>query len=47
MSNFELKYLKEVLNNLMIIREDLEYRYTIDDLIETLIKLIKEQGGRL
>lgn len=43
MSNFELKYLKEVLNNLMIIREDLEYKYTIDDLIETLIKLIKEQ----
>ena len=44
MSNFELKYLKEVLHNLMIIREDLEYKYTIDDLIETLIKLIKEQG---
>ena len=43
MSNFELKYLKEVLNNLMVLREDLEYRYTIDDLIETLIKLIKEQ----
>lgn len=43
MSNFELKYLKEVLNNLMVIREDLEYKYTIDDLIETLIKLIKEQ----
>ena len=47
MSNFELKYLKEVLDNLMIIREDLEYRYTIDDLIETLIKLIKEHGERL
>ena len=47
MSNFELKYLKEVLNNLMIIREDLEYKYTIDNLIETLIELIKEHGGRL
>ena len=43
MSNFELKYLKEVLHNLRIIREDLEYKYTIDELIETLVKLIKEQ----
>lgn len=47
MSNFELKYLKEVLDNLMVIREDLEYKYTIDDLIATLIKLIKEHGGRI
>ena len=29
MSEFEIKYLKEVLTNLKIIRNDLEYKYII------------------
>ena len=45
MSRFELKYLKEVLSNLKIIRDDMEFRYKIDAIIEYLIELIKENGG--
>lgn len=41
MSEFELKYLKEVLENLKIIRNDLEYTYKLDYVIEQLIELIE------
>lgn len=45
MSSFELKYLKEVLSNLKIIRDDMEFKYKIDAIIEYLIELIEEYGG--
>ena len=45
MSEFEIKYLKEVLNNLKIIRNDLEYKYKIDEIIEMLSEFIKEESG--
>lgn len=45
MSEFEIKYLKEVLANLKIIRNDFEYKYKIDNIIESLLELIKEQSG--
>ena len=45
MSKFEIKYLKEVLSNLKIIRNDLEYKYQIDEIIEMLSEFIKEKGG--
>ena len=41
MSNFELKYLKEVIGNLKIIRDDMKYKYQLDDIIESLEDLIK------
>ena len=41
MSNFELKYLKEVIGNLKLIRDDMEYKYQLDDIIERLEDLIK------
>lgn len=43
MSEFEIKYLKEVLANLKIIRNDLEYK--IDNVMESLLELIKEESG--
>lgn len=45
MSEFEIKYLKEVLSNLKIIRNDLEYKYKIDEIIEQLEEFIKYYGG--
>ena len=45
MSEFEIKYLKEVLTNLKIIRNDLEYKYKIDEIIEMLSEFIKEKSG--
>lgn len=45
MSEFEIKYLKEVLTNLKIIRNDSEYKYKIDNVIESLLELIKEESG--
>lgn len=45
MSEFEIKYLKEVLTNLKIIRNDLEYKYKINEIIEMLSELIKEESG--
>ena len=45
MSEFEIKYLKEVLSNLKIIRNDLEYKYKINEIIEMLSELIKEESG--
>ena len=45
MSEFEIKYLKEVLTNLKIIRNDLEYKYKIDEIIEMLSEFIKEESG--
>lgn len=45
MSDFEIKYLKGVLENLIIIKKDLEYKYYIDDVIEQLEKIIKYYGG--
>ena len=45
MSEFEIKYLKEVLANLKIIRNDLEYKYKIDEIIEMLSEFIKERSG--
>ena len=45
MSKFEIKYLKEVLSNLKIIRNDLEYKYKIDEIIEMLSEFIKEESG--
>lgn len=45
MSEFEIKYLKEVLSNLKIIRNDLEYKYKINEIIESLLELIKEESG--
>lgn len=45
MSSFELKYLKEVLSNLKIIRDSMEFKYKIDNIIEYLIELIEENGG--
>lgn len=45
MSDFEIKYLKEVLENLIIIKKDLDYKYYIDDVIEQLEKIIKYYGG--
>ena len=47
MSEFEIKYLKEVLSNLKIIRNGLEYKYQIDEIIEMLSEFIKEKGGEL
>ena len=44
MSKFEIKYLKEFLSNLKIIRNDLEYKYKIDEIIEMLSEFIKEKG---
>ena len=41
MSDFELKYLKEVIANLKLIRDDMEYKYQLDDIIERLEDLIK------
>ena len=41
MSEFEIKYLKEVLTNLKIIRNDLEYKYKIDEIIEMLSEFIR------
>lgn len=41
MSNFELKYLKEVIVNLKLIRDDMEYKYQLNDIIESLEDLIK------
>lgn len=40
MSNFELKYLKEVIANLKIIRDDTAYKYQLNDIIESLEDLI-------
>ena len=45
MSEFEIKYLKEVLTNLKIIRNDLEHKYKIDNVIESLLELIEEESG--
>ena len=45
MSDFEIKYLKEVLTNLKIIRNDLEYKYKINEIIEMLSEFIKEESG--
>ena len=45
MSEFEIKYLKEVLTNLKIIRNDLEYKYKINEIIEMLSEFIKEENG--
>lgn len=45
MSDFEIKYLKEVLENLIIIKKDLDYEYYINDVIEQLEKIIKYYGG--
>ena len=45
MSDFEIKYLKEVLENLIVIKKDLDYKYYIDDVIEQLEKIIKYYGG--
>ena len=45
MSKFEIKYLKEVLSNLKIIRNDLEYKYKINEIIEMLSEFIKEKSG--
>ena len=45
LTSFEINYLKEVLNNLKIIRNDLEYKYTIDEIIEMLSEFIKEKSG--
>ena len=45
MSEFEIKYLKEVLGNVKIIRNDLEYKYKIDNVIESLLELIKQKRG--
>lgn len=45
MSEFEIKYLKEVLTNLKIIRNDLEYKYKINEIIEMLSEFIKEESG--
>ena len=42
MGSFEIKYLRDVLSNLKIIREDLEYKYKIDDIIEKILDLIEE-----
>lgn len=42
MTKFEIKYLKEVLINLKIIKNSLEYTYKINDIIEELEELIKE-----
>lgn len=44
MSEFEIKYLKEVLTNLKIIRNDLEYKYKINEIIEMLSEFIKEES---
>lgn len=44
LTSFEINYLKEVLNNLKIIRNDLEYKYKIDEIISNLIELIEESG---
>lgn len=41
MSNFELKYLKEVIANLKLIRDDMEYKYQLNDIIESLEDLVK------
>ena len=45
MSEFEIKYLKEVLTNLKIIRNDLEYKYKINEIIEMLSEFIKARSG--
>ena len=45
MSEFEIKYLKEVLSNLKIIKNDLEYKYKIDNVIESLLELLGEETG--
>lgn len=45
MSDFEIKYLKEVLTNLKIIRNGLEYKYKINEIIEMLSEFIKEESG--
>ena len=41
MSNFELKYLKEVIGNLKLIRDDMGYNYKLNDIIESLEDLIE------
>ena len=41
MSNFELKYLKEVIGNLKLIRDDMRYNYKLNDIIESLEDLIE------
>ena len=45
MSNFEIKYLKEVLANLKIIISDMDYGYKMENVIEDLEELIKAYGG--
>ena len=45
MSEFEIKYLKEVLTNLKIIKNCLEYKYKINEIIEMLSEFIKEESG--
>lgn len=45
MNEFEIKYLKEVLTNLKIIRDNLEYKYKINEIIEMLSEFIKEEEG--
>ena len=45
MSEFEIRYLKGVLSNLKIIRNSLEYKYKIDEIIEMLSEFIKEKSG--
>lgn len=42
MSDFELKYVKEVLENLKLIKENMSYKYKIENIIEELIELIEE-----
>jgi hypothetical protein len=42
MSYFELKYVKEVLENLKLIKENMSYKYKIENIIEELIELIEE-----
>lgn len=42
MSNFELKYLKEVIANLKLMRDNMEYKYQLNDIIESLEDLLKD-----
>lgn len=39
---FEKKYLEEVIKNLKLIRQDYEYTYLIDNIIEDLERLVEE-----
>lgn len=44
MSDFEVKYLKEVLENLKIIKKDMSYEYTMDRVIEDIEELVEKYG---